>query len=351
MSEKFLIGTYTHSKSEGIYELELNSESKKLENLKLVAKAGNPTYVALSKKNRIYSVDKVFNAGGQKGNVKGGVLALDFNAKPAKPINSIIKENTNPAYITVDEKRQFVYTANYHTGQVRVYQIENNGSLKYLDEVVHQGSVGPRPEQQDGAHPHFADLTPDGRLVVVDLGQDRVYLYDISDNGQLSEVSHLQMPAGYGPRHIVFDAKKHVAYLAGELSSNVASLKYDASNGQFSIQQIVKTIPKEWESHNGAAAIRLSADGKFVYVSNRGNNSLAVFETSSDGHLKLIQYVSTDGDFPRDFNFADHEKFIITLNQNTNNATLYERNQSTGKLTIVQRDFYVPEGVCVYPED
>ncbi|XIF20068.1 MAG: lactonase family protein [Acetilactobacillus jinshanensis] len=213
-----------------------------------------------------------------------------------------------------------------------------------------KGHTGPRPEQQDGAHPHFADLTPDGRLVVVDLGQDRVYLYNLSDAGKLSLVSKFQFKPGFGPRHIVFDSKKGVAYVSAELSSNVAVLNYDAKAGKFTLKQIISTIPDTWTKHNGAAAIRMSKDGRYIYVSNRGYNSIAVFRSDASGKLKLIQQIPTAGDFPRDFNFNYDQSMVIALNQNTNNATLYERNPITGKLKLIQKDFTVPEGVCVCPE-
>ena len=352
MIEKFLLGTYTLKSSYGIYELELNDNQKRLQNLRYVASSGNPTYLALSKKNRIYAIDKVWhnNWAEEDDHMQGGLQVLDNNTRPAKVIDYQLNPGTSPAYVTVDEPRQMVFTANYHTGAVIIYKIQNDGSLKETDRIVDKGHTGPRPEQQDGAHPHFADVTPDGRLVVVDLGQDRVYLYDLSNAGKLSPVSHLQFKPGFGPRHIVFDPNKHVAYLAAELSSHVAVLNYDAQAGKFTVKQILSTIPDTWTKHNGAAAIRLSRDRRFVYVSNRGYNSIAVFRTGSDGTLKLIQQISTEGDFPRDFNFNHDQSMVIALNQNTNNATLYERNAQTGKLKMIQKDFRVPEGVCVCPE-
>ena len=352
MIEKFLIGTYTLKTSYGIYELELNDNRKRLQNLRFVAASGNPTYLALSKKNRIYAIDKVWrhNWAEENHDLRGGVQVLDNNSRPAMAIDYQIDPGTSPAYITVDEKQQLVFTANYHTGAVTIYKIKANGSLQQTDRVVDKGHTGPRPEQRDGAHPHFADLTPDGRLVVIDLGQDRIYLYDLSNAGKLKFVSKFQFKPGFGPRHIVFDPSKHVAYLAAELSSHVAVLNYNAKVGKFSLKQVLSTIPDTWTKHNGAAAIRMSKDGKFIYVSNRGYNSLAIFQSGADGTLKLIQQISTEGDFPRDFNFNHDQSMIIALNQNTNNATLYERNAQTGKLKMIQKDFHVPEGVCVCPE-
>lgn len=352
MIEKFLIGTYTLQTSRGVYELELNDNKKRLQKLRFVASSGNPTYLALSKRNRIYAIDKVWpkNLGEGNTHMRGGLQVLDNNSRPALVIDYQLNKGVSPAYVTVDEAQQLVFTANYHTGAVIIYKIQADGSLKETDRVVDKGHTGPRPEQQDGAHPHFADLTPDGRLVVVDLGQDRIYLYNLSDAGKLSLINRFQFKPGFGPRHIVFDSGKHVAYVSAELSSNVAVLNYDAKAGQFSLKQVISTIPDTWTKHNGAAAIRMSKDGRYIYVSNRGYNSIAVFQSDANGKLKLIQQITTAGDFPRDFNFNHDQSMIIALNQNTNNATLYERNAETGKLKLIQKDFAVPEGVCVCPE-
>ncbi|QBP17765.1 lactonase family protein [Acetilactobacillus jinshanensis] len=352
MIEKFLIGTYTLQTSHGVYDLELDDNKKRLQNLRFVAGSGNPTYLAISKANRIYAIDKVWpkNLGEGNDHMRGGLQVLDNNSRPAIVTDTKLDPGVSPCYVTVDEKQQLVFTANYHTGAIIIYKIMPKGKLQETDRVVDKGHQGPRPEQKDGAHPHFADLTPDGRLVVVDLGQDRIYLYNLSDEGKLSPVSKFQFKPGFGPRHIVFDPKKGVAYVSAELSSNVAVMNYDAKVGKFSLKQVISTIPDTWTKHNGAAAIRMSKDGKFIYVSNRGFNSIAVFQSDAEGKLKLIQEISTEGDFPRDFNFNHDQSMVIALNQNTNNATLYERNASTGKLKMIQKDFKVPEGVCVCPE-
>lgn len=344
MIETFLIGTYTHKSSEGIYQLKLDTTAKKLFDLSLIGSAGNPTYVAESKAQKVYAVD----AESEDGKKVGGLKMFDGSTETLGELGTTLTPGSSPAYVTVDEDRQFVYTANYHTGIVTVYKIEADGTLTTASTVQHTGA-GPLPEQQDGPHPHFADVTPDGRLVVCDLGNDTVYLYDISDDGKLTEHSRFNCARGFGPRHIVFNTAKHVAYLVGELGSGVAVLAYDEAEGKLTLTQALKTIPKDWTQHNGAAAIRLSNDQRFLYVSNRGYNSLATFEVGEDGQLSLIDQISSEGDFPRDFNFNADENFVILVNQNTDNATLYSRNAETGKLSLVQKDVHVPEGVCVAP--
>ncbi|WP_268912420.1 lactonase family protein [Lentilactobacillus sp. SPB1-3] len=343
MIEQFYIGTYTHKTSKGVYQLDLNTTDKQIENLQFVGPAGNPTYVAPAKNGKLYMVDKESNGGGVQ------IFDAASMSLPLSPIDQVIDQDTNPAYITVDENRNLVYTANYHTAEISTYAIQPDGLLKLADRVTHTGQVGPKEEQADGPHPHFMDLTPDNRVVVCDLGLDRVFVYDVDGQGTLSKVSELALEPGFGPRHIVFAHDTDTAYLVGELSSKLAVLHYNRDAGEFTISKIVKTIPDDWTAHNGAAAIRISDDDKYVYVSNRGHNSLAVFEVS-ENDAKLIQLISSEGDFPRDFNLNQDQSFLILVNQNTDNATLYSRDADTGKLTMIQKDFQVPEGVCVRPE-
>ena len=135
--------------------------------------------------------------------------------------------------------------------------------------------------------------------------------------------------------------------MAGELSSQVNVVKFDEASWMFQNVATYSTIPADWDKHNGAAAIRMSKDGRFIYVSNRGNDSIAVFEVKADHTLKLIQRVSTFGEFPRDFNWDEEEAYVVAANQNTNNATLYARNAADGSLTPLVKNIQVPEGTHV----
>ena len=345
MTEDFYIGTYTKRISRGIYRVSLDTKTPQLTNCEWLASAGSPTYIAKAAAERLYVINKKET----DGQTQGGLIIYDVSEEKPRAIQQVLEHGSSPAYVAVDEARQLVYTANYHKGLVDVYAIADDGTLKETDEIHDDDPVGPAPEQADGAHPHFANLTPDNRLVVCDLGTDKVYIYDVSAAGKLTAVSHVDLPAGYGPRHIVFDEKKGVAYLVGELSSNVATLDYDAAAGKLTVKQISHTIPDDWTAHNGSAAIRLSSDGRFVYVSNRGHNSITVFAADDEGQLTTVQRISTEGDFPRDFNWNADESLVIVVNQNSDNATLYQRDAASGKLTMVQKDFMVPEGVCVVP--
>ena len=140
-------------------------------------------------------------------------------------------------------------------------------------------------------------------------------------------------------------------YIVGELSSQVNVARLNENTWEFEDIATYKTIPDDFSDHNGAAAIRISKDGKFIYISNRGHDSIAVFKVLNDGKLELVQRISVFGSFPRDFNWDKDEKYLVVANQNTNNATLYHRNSETGNLTPIQKDIPVPEATRVLFEE
>ncbi|MDR0922229.1 MAG: lactonase family protein [Lactobacillales bacterium] len=340
MKEKILFGTYTKRISEGIYSMILDTELATLSGLQLVAKETNPTYLALDKENHLYSVGAE--------NEEGGIAAFQFDGEKATLLNHVVSPGAPLCYVGVDEVRNLVYGSNYHLGEVRVYRRLADGSLEFADSVRHTGK-GP-DENQASPHVHFSNLTPDNRLVVCDLGNDGVYVYDVADNGKLTEVSVYQATPGAGSRHIVFHPNKKIAYLFGELNSTVEVLSYDAKTATFKQLQVISTIPSDHTTHNGGAAIRISADGKFLYASNRGHDSIVVYAVSENGeHLEVIQWISTEGIFPRDFNLSHSEEFVIAANQDSDNATLYRRDKENGTLTLLQKDVFIPEATCVYP--
>ncbi|MEX0380862.1 lactonase family protein [Leuconostoc sp. MS02] len=335
---KILFGTYTKRISQGLYEAELDTDAQQLQNATFIGELTNPTYLAISKANKVYAVE---NRDGQ-----GGIVTLDNSVRPLAEIDSQLSEGSAPAYIGVDEARQLIFAGYYHRGTVESYSIQPDGNLTLVDTWQNTGS-GPRPEQST-SHIHFANLTPDNRLVAIDLGTDEVITFDIQDNGTFSETSRFRTEAGFGPRHIRFSPDGQYAYLLGELSSLLSVLKYNTEDGSFEHVMTASTIPNDWTEHNGSAALRLSDDGQFVYASNRGHNSIAVFKISNEGsEIERIQLISTEGEFPRDMNWDINQKFLVVANQDTDNVSLYARDNVSGELSLLQKDFTIPEGVRV----
>lgn len=338
---KVLIGGYTKHDSQGIYELELTGENNDahLEKAKNIIQVGGPTYFQKDG-NLIFTIN---NAG-----ETGGISSFKKENGNYQEVDNSLTPGASPAYIGIDPDKHLLYTANYHTAVLSVFSYDKNGKLTLLDSVTHQAEhLGPRPEQADGPHPHFFDETPQGNLVSCDLGNDTVDFYRLTKEQKLEHLAQYKNEAGFGTRHIVFSKDGNYFYVVGELSSKVNVVKFNEDTWQFEDIATYSTIPDNWDKHNGAAAIRISNDGKFIYISNRGNDSIAIFKIQDDHTLKLSQRISVFGEFPRDFNWDKQEKYVVVTNQNTNNATLYIRNSSDGNLTPIQKDISVPEGTRV----
>ncbi|MDR2661285.1 MAG: lactonase family protein [Lactobacillaceae bacterium] len=334
MAYKLLFGTYTNDQSKGIYQATLNDNGH-FSDLKLNTEIGSPTYLSKAQNSFIYSVER--------GDGIGGVAVIDNG----RIVSHYLDEGSSPAYIGIDEQRQLVFVTNYHKGKLDIYKIADN-MLELTDSFQNTGN-GPREEQQS-SHLHFSNLTPDNKLVNVDLGSDELIVFDLSNDGKLSNESRFKFDAGYGPRHIRFTKDGKFAVVIGELSSQVSLLSYQ--NGKFELLNTTSTIPEDFTDHNGGAAIRLSNDDKFVYASNRGYNSIAIFEIDYvKKELKLIDNQDVYGDFPRDFNITNDNKFLIVANQKTNNATSFSIDNNSGKLSLIEKDFYLPEAVRVTFDD
>ncbi|MEY8462543.1 lactonase family protein [Streptococcus merionis] len=333
MTENVYFGTYTRRVSEGVYRADFDTETGQLSQLELVAKEPSPTYLAFAENGQLYTVGAEDD--------KGGVAAFDADFTP---LNHVVEEGAPLCYVAVDEARGLVYGANYHKGQVLVYKRQEDGSLMLADVAQHEGN-GPH-ENQASPHVHYADLTPDNYLVTCDLGTDEVVTYDISGQGKLTRLATYKANPGAGARHLVFHPTQKIAYLMCELNSTIEVLIYDGV-GRFEHLQTISTLPADHTAFNGTAAIRISNDGNFLYGSNRGHDSIVVYKILGDATLEWVQYAPTNGKNPRDFNLTPDNKHLIAVHQDSDNATIFSRNEQTGELTEISHDFIVPEAVCV----
>lgn len=334
MKETVFFGTYTRRLSQGIYQAVFDTETGKLSDLKLFAEEPSPTYLAFDQHKHLYTV-------GSKDGL-GGIAAYQTNGQL---LNHVVEEGAPHCYVAVDEKRGLVYGANYHKGQVLVYKRQEDGSLKLADIDQHKGQ-GPH-ENQASPHVHYTNLTPDQYLVTCDLGTDEVTTYDVSTEGQLKKIATYHCQEGAGARHLIFHQHYKIAYLICELNSTIEVLIYDGV-GEFERMQTISTLPEGYNDFNGTAAIRLSKDGNFLYASNRGHDSIAVYTVLADGSLKLLEIVPTHGKNPRDFDLTPDQKFLIAVHQDSDNATIFKRNSKNGRLAELSNDFRVPEAVCIH---
>lgn len=339
---KLLIGGYTKKRATGIYELPVVDSKEGLEievgAAKEIIKVGGPTYF-VQDQQLLFTIN---NAG-----ERGGISSFKLVNNAYQEQDSYLTAGSSPAYIGINRTDKLLYTANYHTGVLAVFSYTDDGKLTLLDSVTHTAdSLGPKPEQADGPHPHFFDQTPQGNLVSCDLGNDCVDFYRFK-NKQLTHLAKYQNEPGFGTRHVVFSPDGNYFYVVGELASQINVVKFNEDDWTFNSLATYSTIPEDFTDHNGAAAIKISHDGKFIYVSNRGHDSITVFAVKEDHTLQLRQRVSTFGEFPRDFNWDRSEQYVVATNQNSDNATLYKRNAEDGCLTPLQKDIDVPEGTRV----
>ncbi|WP_062352403.1 lactonase family protein [Bacillus kwashiorkori] len=336
------IGTYTKGDSKGIYRFTLNMEKEQLEDIQLVAELGNPTYVTISQDNRyLYSVIKDENFGGV------AAYAINPNHYHLTEINRQLVEGPSPCHVSVDSKNSVVVSANYHAGTITTYETKPDGSILPAKSHIQHVGKGPNAIRQEKPHAHFSGYTPDEQYIVaIDLGIDKVITYHLVD-GVLTEAHSLAVRPGSGPRHITFHPNGKFAYVMTELSNEVIVLKYHG-NGQFTEIQYIATIPADYTDNSQGSAIQMTKDGKFVYAANRGHNSITVFRAEDQtGELQLVEHVSSEGDWPRDFTLDPTERYIIGSNEQSGNLVLYKRNNESGKLSVIQSNLKVPYPVCV----
>lgn len=317
---KLYLGTYTKKESKGIYSIELlNSE---LKNLKLEFNVDNPTYISRLN-NDTFSV------------VKDGSMGGVAYYKDGKFINQVVEEGAPPCYVSYDLDRNLVFSANYHGGRVNTYKITKEGLINHQKIVFDSGSK---------AHYIQYNELLNG-VLVCDLGLDKVYFFEYDNQDKLVLKSNYHAQEKSGPRHLVVHPFKPLIYVFTELSGEVLVLELKQ---ELELISKVNCLPEGIDGPKWGAAIRLSNDAKYLYISNRGHDSLSVFKVSEDGlNLNLIQNISTEGIQPRDFNLSPCNTYCLVANHDTNNLTLFKRNTETGLLTLLQKDVYAPESVCV----
>ncbi|NCU18774.1 lactonase family protein [Pallidibacillus pasinlerensis] len=336
------IGTYTKGDSKGIYSFVFDQESEQITDIELVAEVNNPTYVTVSEDNRyLYAVGA--------NNDQGGLVAyaIDLETNKLQELNRQMTEGSSPCYVGVNHDNSQVLAAYYHRGSVELFETNNDGSLNPRKSVAEFTGSGPNKDRQEKPHTHYAQFTPNEKFVaVVDLGIDQIITFDVS-SGELKEGHKLSVRPGSGPRHLAFHPNGKMAYCMTELSNEVIVLEFNQEDGSFKELQYIPTIPEDFTENSQGAAIRVTKDGRFVYVSNRGHNSIASFKVEADGTLTYLEYTASEGNWPRDFQFDPTEEYVVGSNQESGNLVLYKRDTETGRLTVIDKDIKVPYPVCV----
>lgn len=340
MKHSLYVGTYTTNESDGIYKVQLDLETKK-STQQLVGEIENPTYVvATENRKNIYSIAK-------KGS-QGGLASFSTNDQGTLTLqNTYLEDGKNPCHLAINQSQTLLFSAYYHQGKLQVHSLLPDGSIgELISEITYNGS-GPNKDRQDKSHIHYVGLSPDDTfLFVVDLGTDLVHIYDISD-GQLTETSTYKATPGSGPRHLAFHPNGEIVYLFTELSSEVFVLSFDKDKGDLQYIQTIDSLPSSFTEENTGSAIRITPNGKFLYVGNRGFDSITTYQIGIDGTLTFLSFTSTEGEHPRDFNIDSTGKSLVVANMFTNNLVIFEIRQDTGELVNLQIDIHVPDPVSI----
>ncbi len=343
-----LIGTYTSGKSEGIYVYRFDHATGSAAPVSVI-KTDNPSFLAVSPDEKyVYAV----NENGSLDN-PGSIAAFAFD-KSKGTLSFLNKHGSggdHPCFVAIDKTGKWVTAGNYTGGSVAVLPVGSDGSLGEAVSIKQHQGKGTDPDRQTKPHVHSTFFSPDYKqLLVPDLGTDKVVLYDFNDrDGQLSPSRQpfFKVKDGAGPRHLSFHPNGKFVYLMQEMEGSVAVFSY--ADSQLSELQTISSHPGDYTGKKGSADIHVSSDGKFLYASNRTqSNAIAIFTINpTSGKLTLKGFQSTLGKTPRNFNFDPSGNFLLVANQDSNDVVIFRRDARTGLLTDTGKRILVEKPVCL----
>lgn len=346
------VGTYTRGEGEGINLLRMDPQSGRLESLGVVAETENPSFLAIHPNGRsLYAVNET---GDFEGDASGAVSAFRIDPADASlsPINRRSSRGAAPCHIIVDNDGRNVLVANYTGGNVAVVPIETDGSLADASDVEkHEGS-GPNPQRQEAPHAHSINLDAGGEFAVAaDLGLDKLLIYRFdSKAGTLTpnDPPSASLSPGAGPRHFAFHPNGRLAFAINEIASTVTAFRYDPESGTLTEAQTRSTLPEGFVGNNSTADIHVHPNGRFLYGSNRGHNSLAIYRIDEQsGMIEPIGHASTGGETPRNFGIDPSGRFLLAANQGSDTVVVFRIDPETGMVEPTGHQAAVPMPVCV----
>ncbi len=322
----------------------MDASSGKLSHETLIKNMPNVSFMAVHPQSRlIYVVNETEEFEGKPG---GGVSALSLNPllNNFTILNNQSSAGVNPCYISIEQTGRFALVANYESGTVAMLPIEADGQLSPVSDVIQHVGSSVHPERQTGPHPHCIIPDRENRFAIaVDLGLDELLVYrmDLKD-GKLHKHSEVQVEAGAGPRHVIFNSSGRYAYLINELNSTIILYRYDAKSGTFDRLQTVSTLAHDFAGENFPADIHLSSDQKHLYASNRGHNSIVCFRVDAEsGELSYQSHIHSGGNYPRSFAIDPSGRFLIVVHQKSDNVVVFQVDPETGNLCKTEHDAQV----------
>jgi len=336
----FFVGTYTDSGSEGIYSFSLDRVSGKLNNYGLAAKSENASFLALSSNNKLLLA---VNETNDEHNHNMGYVSSYLIKKSEhhlKFLNKVPSGGADPCYVSANQSG-YVLAANYTGGNVALFRLDDSGTLGGFVDLQQHFGHGPNKERQMEPHVHSAFFEPfTDRVFVSDLGTDQVSVYLLEKASSKlvnAPTPVINIAPGSGPRHLAFHPKMKIVYVINELSNDITVVS-SGKDGSFQVLETISTLPAGNDKPSYCADIHISKDGRFLYASNRGYNSIAIFSVDPvSGKLHLIGQEPTRGDFPRNFTLSPNEDFLLVANQNSQDIVSFRRDEITGKLQFADQ--------------
>ncbi|KPK85095.1 MAG: hypothetical protein AMS27_08280 [Bacteroides sp. SM23_62_1] len=348
----FYIGTYGTGHAGGIYLCRLNSRTGQIIKREEIRGIDNPSFLAITKGNHfLYAVNEIDESDAHPGGEVSS-FAIDPVTGKLKYLNSQLTLGGLPCYISIDHKGKFVLIANYSGGNVTILPILDEGMLgKHIEFVQHTGQ-SINPDRQGAPHPHSIIPSPDNHFIFVpDLGLDKILIYKFDqETGTLMQNTTpcMSLNPGAGPRHFTFHPSGRFAYVINELNSTITAFSYESARGELQEIQAISTLPEDYTGINYCADIHIHPNGKFLYGSNRGHNSIAIFTINQEtGILARAGHEATQGDYPRNFAIGPAGKFLLAANQRSNTVISFRINDETGDLSSTGYSVSIPKPVCV----
>ena len=343
------VGTYTNkTDSKGIYAFEFDADSGKLKAKGLAAAATDPSWV------EIHPNGKFAYAANETGN-QSTITAYSVDAKSAKltQLNQLPALGQDPCHLSFDRTGNYLFAANYSSGTITVFPIQPDGKLgEHTAAIKNVGKLGPNKERQEGPHAHWVHVSPDNHYVfVADLGLDAILSYKFdAAKGTLTpnDPPLAKLNPGSGPRHVAFTPDGKHVYVVSELNSTVTAFQYDPAKGALSQFQVLSTLAQDFSGRNDTAEITVHANGKWLFASNRGRDTITVFSINpADGSLTSLGEFPTGGKEPRHFAIDPTGKYVLAENQNSNSITVLKIDPATGALKEVSHVSDIPSPVCL----
>lgn len=353
INSKYLlfVGSYAQKNEPGIHVFIFDSTTGELTDQSSFSGITNPSFLAIHPNGKwLFSVSETGKGNdGEYGSVHAFRIQHEQQNINIQPINQQSTKGDWPCHVQIDDSGRWLFATNYGSGNGALFPILSNGALGEMKAFVQHEGQGPNTARQEGPHAHSAIFTPDNRFVIVaDLGIDQLVTYNFdAETGSLSRHAETYSRPGSGPRHLAFHPDSQYLLAANELDSSVTVYDYDAGNGTLQALQTLDTLPPD-APESTVADIHFVPSGRYVYVSNRGHDSLAIYTfNKAIGQLSPESFQTTYGKNPRNFAIDPSGTFLLAANQDSDNIVTLRINHSTGQLDLVEQISDVPKPVCL----